>query len=182
MAFSRRGPRARGGVHPEDIQGCVRTYDQTNRKMDRVGAGKGQGQGAHQIPQFTGNGRALIYDRNSAGSSSWRSEVMEDRGKRREEPNRSSRSWAPDPTLLHYPSPFAPLYWDDDPVPFLFHIEASAEAIASGAPARRSLNPPQAFSPGGFFVNCSPHAVFKSDLRLVAPPLSRVRFFSFSAL
>ena len=57
-------------------------------------------------------------------------------------------------------------------MPFLFHIEASAEAIATGAPARlvitNSINqdalnhPSQAFSPEDIFVvKCSPQAVFK---------------------
>lgn len=61
---------------------------------------------------------------------------------------------------------------DDDPVPFLFHINASAEAIASGAPSRlvisNSINqdvlshPSHAFSPEDVFViHCSPQAVFK---------------------
>ena len=57
-------------------------------------------------------------------------------------------------------------------MPFLFHIDASAEAIASGAPARlvisNSINQDilnhqsQAFSPEDIFViHCSPQAVFK---------------------
>jgi len=57
-------------------------------------------------------------------------------------------------------------------VPFLFHIDASAEAIASGAPARlvitSSINQDilnhqsQAFSSEDvFIVQCSPQAVFK---------------------
>ncbi|KAF9643630.1 WD-repeat protein [Thelephora ganbajun] len=61
---------------------------------------------------------------------------------------------------------------DDDPVPFVFHIDASAEAIASGAPSRLAISnsinqdvlnhPSQAFSPEDIFViYCSPQAVFK---------------------
>ena len=57
-------------------------------------------------------------------------------------------------------------------MPFLFHIDASAEAIASGAPARLVISnsidqdvlnhPSQAFSPEDVFViHCSPQAVFK---------------------
>ena len=57
-------------------------------------------------------------------------------------------------------------------MPFLFHIDASAEAVASGAPARlvisNSINqdvlnhPSQAFSPEDIFViHCSPQAVFR---------------------
>ena len=63
-------------------------------------------------------------------------------------------------------------FQDDDPVPFLFHIDASAQAIASGAPARLVISnsidqdvlnhPSQAFSPEDVFViHCSPQAVFK---------------------
>jgi len=71
------------------------------------------------------------------------------------------------------PLPFlTPFCQDDDPVPFMFHIDASAEAIASGAPARlviaNSINqdvlnhPSQAFSlEDVFVVHCSPQAVFK---------------------
>ena len=57
-------------------------------------------------------------------------------------------------------------------MPFLFHIDAPAEAIASGAPARLVISnsidqdvlnhPSQAFSPEDVFViHCSPQAVFK---------------------
>ena len=57
-------------------------------------------------------------------------------------------------------------------MPFLFHIDSSPEAIASGAPARlviaNSINqdilnhPSQAFSLEDIFVvHCSPQAVFK---------------------
>jgi hypothetical protein len=57
-------------------------------------------------------------------------------------------------------------------VPFLFHIDASAEAIASGAPSRIVISnsisqdvlnhSSQAFSPEDIFViHCSPQAVFK---------------------
>ena len=57
-------------------------------------------------------------------------------------------------------------------MPFSFHIEASAEAIASGAPARLVItnsidqdalnHPSDAFSPEDIFVvKCSPQAVFK---------------------
>lgn len=57
-------------------------------------------------------------------------------------------------------------------MPFLFHIDASAEAIASGAPPRLVISnsisqdilnhPSQAFSPEDIFViHCSPQAVFK---------------------
>ena len=76
------------------------------------------------------------------------------------------------PFSHHPPLFFASFCQDDDPVPFLFHIDASAEAITSGAPARlviaNSINqdalnhPSQAFSPEDVFVvHCSPQAVFK---------------------
>lgn len=72
----------------------------------------------------------------------------------------------------HSANPFLLLSQDDDPVPFLFHIDASAEAIASGSPSRIVISnsisqdilnhPSQAFSPEDIFViHCSPQAVFK---------------------
>lgn len=72
--------------------------------------------------------------------------------------------------FLTQPRPF--VCQDDDAVPFLFHIDASTEAIAAGTPSRivisKSISqdvlnhPSQAFSPEDIFViHCSPQAVFK---------------------
>ena len=151
----------------------------------RVRGGGGGLTKFHNSPEMVVRwyGTGTVQGHRPGGVKQWRIEGGDGKSCERSpppqiDPNWSSRSWAPDLTLVHdHPSPFAPICWDDDPVPFLFHIEASAKAIASGAPARlRRLNPPKPF-----LLEISSSQSSRFGMQLVAPPLSRVCYFLFSA-